>query len=77
MYSRHLKANRVQITKSKLVAILLGYLAEVCMRLAQIGDQAFGLVVTDLIQNLYPYLRVGRASVRQCTLIRIGPCLSL
>ncbi|KAF8476293.1 ribonuclease III domain-containing protein [Russula ochroleuca] len=30
--------------------------------LAHIGDQVFGLVVTDLIQNLYPYLRVGRAS---------------
>jgi dsRNA-specific ribonuclease len=50
--------------KSKPVAIPLDYVAEVSMRLAHIGDQVFGLVVTDLIQNLYPYLRVGRASVR-------------
>jgi dsRNA-specific ribonuclease len=47
------------------------------MRLAQIGDQVFGLVATDLIQDLYPHLRVGRASVRQCALIRIEPRLSL
>lgn len=47
------------------------------MRLAQIGDQAFGLVVTDLIQDLYPHLRVGRASVRQCALIRTKSCFSL
>jgi dsRNA-specific ribonuclease len=45
------------------------------MRLAQIGDQVFGLVVTDLIQNLYPYLRVGRASVRQCAVNGTGPSL--
>jgi hypothetical protein len=47
------------------------------MRLGQIGGQVFGLVVTDLIQDLYPYLRVGPASVRQCVVIFIGPCLLL
>jgi hypothetical protein len=36
------------------------------MRLGQIGDQVFGLAITDLIQDLYPYLRVGPASVCQC-----------
>jgi hypothetical protein len=43
--------------------------------LGQIGVFVFGLVVTDLIQDLYPHLRVGYASVRQCAVIRIGPCL--
>jgi dsRNA-specific ribonuclease len=52
--------------KSKPDTILLDYLAEVSVRLAHIGDQVFGLVVTDLIQDLYPYLRVGHASVRHC-----------
>ena len=47
------------------------------MRLGQIGDQVFSLAVTDLIQDLYPHLRVGPASVRQCAVIRIGPCISL
>ena len=46
------------------------------MRLGQIGDQVFSLTVTDLIQELYPHLRVGPASVRQFVVIRIGPCLS-
>ena len=64
MASRHLRVIRAPIMKSKPVAITLRYLADVCMRLAQIGDQAFGLAVTDLIQDLYPYLRVGPASVR-------------
>ena len=45
------------------------------MRLGQIGDQVFSLTVTDLIQELYPHLRVGPASVRQFVVIRIGPCL--
>ena len=72
MNSRHLKANQ-RITKSKsLLHMLLYYLAEASMRLAQIGDQAFGLTVTDLIQNLYPYLRVGRAAVRQCVSSALG-----
>jgi len=34
------------------------------MRLGHIGDQAFGLAITDLIQALYPHLHVGPASVR-------------
>ena len=76
MTSRHLKAIRASITRSKPVAIPLDYLAEVTMRLGQIGGQVFGLVVTDLIQDLYPYLRVGPASVRQCVVIFIGFCLS-
>ena len=76
MASRHLKVIRAPIMKSKPIAILLGYLAKV-FRLAQIGDQAFGLAVTDLIQDLYPYLRVGPAAVRQWALICIGPRLSL
>ncbi|KAH9987218.1 hypothetical protein BJV77DRAFT_950439 [Russula vinacea] len=44
--------------------------------LGQIGDQVFSLAVTDLIQDRYPHLRVGPASVRQCAIIRIGSCLS-
>ncbi len=37
------------------------------MRLGHIGDPVFGLVVTNLIQELYPRLRVGPTSVRrQC-----------
>ena len=75
--SRHLRVIRAPIMKSKPIAIPLGYLADVSMRLAQIGDQAFGLAVTDLIQDLYPYLRVGPASVRQCALISIGHCFLL
>jgi hypothetical protein len=74
--SRHLKVIRAPITKSKPVAIPFEYLAEVAMRLGQIGDQVFSLAVTDLIQDLYPHLRVGYASVRQCVVIRVGPCLS-
>ncbi|KAH9965585.1 hypothetical protein BJV74DRAFT_295890 [Russula compacta] len=30
--------------------------------LAHIGDQVFGLAITDLIQGLYPHLQVGPAS---------------
>lgn len=76
MASRHLKVIRAPTMKSKLIAVLLGYLAKV-FRLAQIGDQAFGLTVTDLIQDLYPYLRVGPAAVRQWAPICTGPRLSL
>jgi hypothetical protein len=32
----------------------------------------FGLAVTDLVQQLYPYLRVGPASVRRCAVIPFG-----
>lgn len=64
MASRHLRVIRAPIMKSKPVAIPLCYVVDISMRLAQIGDQAFGLAVTDLIQDLYPYLRVGPASVR-------------
>ncbi|KAH9979714.1 ribonuclease III domain-containing protein [Russula compacta] len=45
-----------------------------------IGDQVFGLVITDLIQGLYPHLRVGPASKvrdqikRKCVLAEI--CVS-
>jgi hypothetical protein len=42
------------------------------MRLGHIGDQSFGLAITDLIQTLYPHLRVGPASVRQCPIICQG-----
>ena len=76
MTSRRPKVIRAPITKSKSVAIPLDYLAEVVMRLGQIGGQVFGLVVTDLIRDLYPYLQVGPASVRQCVVIFTGPCLS-
>lgn len=34
-----------------------------------IGDQVFALAITDLIRDLYPYLRVGPASVRQSAVI--------
>jgi dsRNA-specific ribonuclease len=40
------------------------------VRLGQIGDQVFALAITDLIQDLYPHLRVGPASVRQSAVIR-------
>ena len=76
MASRHLKVIQAPIMKSKPIVILLNYLAKV-FRLAQIGDQAFGLAVTDLIQDLYPYLRVGPAAVRQWAIICIEPRLSL
>jgi hypothetical protein len=33
------------------------------MRFGHIGEQVFALAVTDLIQELYPLLRVGPASV--------------
>ena len=33
------------------------------MRYGHIGDQVFALAVTDSIQELYPLLRVGPASV--------------
>ena len=72
MTSRHLKVIQAPIMKSKPVAIPPEYVAEASIRLAQIGDQIFGLVVTDLIQNLYPYLRVGRASVRQFVVNTLG-----
>ncbi len=41
------------------------------MRLGQIGDQVFALAITDLIQDRYPYLRVGSASVRQCAVFAL------
>ncbi|KAI0285697.1 ribonuclease III domain-containing protein [Russula brevipes] len=48
--------------------------------LAHIGDQVFGLAVTDLIQALYPYLLVGPASkVRdhvKCKLTLAEICVS-
>ncbi|KAH9979703.1 ribonuclease III domain-containing protein [Russula compacta] len=48
--------------------------------LAHIGDQVFGLAITDLIQGLYPHLQVGPASKvrdyikRKCVLAQI--CVS-
>src|SRR5258708_1465563 len=48
----------------------VNYSAEVSVRLGHIGDQVFALVITDLIQGLYPHLRVGPASVRQSPVIR-------
>jgi len=67
---------RALITKSKPLDILFCSLADISIRLGHIGDQAFALVMTDLIQDRYPYLRVGPASVRLCAVIRLGSCLS-
>jgi hypothetical protein len=36
------------------------------------GDQVFAWAVTDLIQQLYPRLRVGPASVRRCAVIPLS-----
>ena len=47
------------------------------MRLGHIGDQVFALAITDIIQALYPYLRVGSASVRQSAVIRNRSHLTL
>jgi hypothetical protein len=47
------------------------------MRLGHIGDQVFGLAVTNLIQDLYPHLRVGPASVRQYSTIHLESSLTL
>jgi hypothetical protein len=59
--------------KSEPVTILLGLLADVFFnRFAQIGDQVLALAVTDLIQQLYPHLRVGSASVRRCAVIPLN-----
>ena len=33
-------------------------------RLEHVGDQVLGLIVTDLLQSEYPYLRVGPSTVR-------------
>lgn len=35
-------------------------------RLEHVGDQVLGLIVTDLLQSEYPYLRVGPSTVRSC-----------
>jgi hypothetical protein len=37
-----------------------------------IGDQVFSLAVTDLIQQLYPKLRVVPASVRRSVIIPLS-----
>jgi dsRNA-specific ribonuclease len=42
------------------------------MRFGLIGDQVFGLAVTDLIQQLYPNLRVGPASVSRCVVVPLS-----
>jgi ribonuclease-3 len=34
-------------------------------RLEHVGDQVLGLIVTDLLQELFPYLRVGPSTVRR------------
>jgi len=47
------------------------------MRLGRIGDQVFGLAVTDLIRDLYPHLRVGPASVRLYSIIHLESSLTL
>src|SRR6267142_1808793 len=69
MTSRHLRVIRVM--KSEPVAILLFFFhfVESALRLGHIGDQVFGLALTNLIQNRYPHLRVGPASVRQYSVI--------
>jgi len=59
-------------TKSKPDAIPPVLLADVSIRLGYIADQAFGSVITDIIEALCPHLRVGPASVRQCTIMRQG-----
>jgi ribonuclease-3 len=41
-------------------------------RWAHIGDQVVSLVVTDLIQELHPRLRVGPTSVRRCIVLCVG-----
>jgi hypothetical protein len=66
MTSKRHKVIPAPITKSEspLTMIPLNYSAEVSVRLGMIGDQVFALAITDLIQDLYPHLRVGPASVR-------------
>ena len=68
-FKRH-KVIPAPITKSEPLAIQFKDSAEVPVRLGQIGDQVFALAITDLIQKLYPHLRVGYASVRQMPVIR-------
>ena len=65
MTSRRHKVIPAPITKSESPLIIpFNYSAEVSERLGMIGDQVFALAITDLIQDLYPHLRVGPASVR-------------
>jgi len=71
MTFKRLRTIRAPITKSDLVSIGSDRLAEVLVRLGHIGDQVIGLTITDLIQSLYPYLRVGPASVRRLAVVRI------
>lgn len=51
---------------------LLNCFDNIFVRLGHVGDQAFGLAITDLIQELYPHLRVGPASVRTVLIARQG-----
>jgi len=71
MTFRRLRTIRAPTTKSELVSIGSDRFADVLVRLGHIGDQVFGLAVTDLIQRLYPYLRVGPTSVRRLAVVRI------
>jgi dsRNA-specific ribonuclease len=42
-------------------------------RLVNLGDQVFGLVVTDLIRETFPYLCVGPSSVRPIGISLVRP----
>jgi dsRNA-specific ribonuclease len=60
----------IRVMKSELVAILLFFhFVKSASRLGHIGDQVFGLALTNLIQDRYPHLRVGPASVRRYSVI--------
>ena len=47
-----------------IVLVRFDFSAKASIRLAYIGDQVVSLALTDLIQHLYPHLRVGPATVR-------------
>jgi hypothetical protein len=81
MISRRPRTIRAVIMKSEsrryyqcttLVILLNG-----SIRLGHLGDQVFGFAITNLIQDLYPRLRVGPASVCQYGIIHFVIGLTL
>jgi hypothetical protein len=46
-------------------------------RLEHVGDQVLGLIVTDLLQSQFPYLRVGPSTVRITHCLISTPSLSV
>jgi len=71
MNSRRLKTIQYVIMKGGSTFPLLYYSTDVSARLAHIGDQVFGLAVTDIIQSRCPHLQVGPTSVCSSVVVHL------